>query len=160
MAMGKKRPNPMFAPARAADEYAEGGESSEFGPKAPPPPPGWVPGTGDRPMAVPDDTLRDVLVGLMQKPVDAFTPHGPEARGYADKLTTLAEFNPVVGGVTSAGDFYDAAKRGDKSDMAWAAAFMGLNALGVKPMARALKGAMRGRTYPWGEGDFTRPKVK
>ena len=108
-----------------------------------------------------DDTLRDKGVNAIDTGLGWLRPgEGRSNRAMATKLMNIAEFNPVVGAATSGGDFVDAAKRGDKSDMASSALFTGLNAMGVSPMLKALKGAMRERSLPWGELDPFRPKVQ
>jgi hypothetical protein len=107
-----------------------------------------------------DDTLRDKLTGLINKPLSMIAPNERAAYDMAQRLMTLGEVNPLVGAATSAGDFYDAAKRGDKSDMASAALWTGLNAAGVGGTAKFLKGGLREQPLPWGEFDPFKPVVR
>ena len=135
-------------------------EGESWSPDDPVPPNRTVPVRPKGEIKGTEDTLRDRLVGLIATGLDPFAPDGRSGYQMAGKLTDLAEINPAVGLATSGDDFYRAAKVGDKSDMASAALFAGLNAAGMKPLGAALKGGMRGKTYPWGELDPFRPKVR
>jgi len=161
MAMFKKPSSRMFDKApmdRRKEPLGDEGES--WSPDDPAPQNRAVPVKPKGEIKGTDDTLRDKFVGGIDAAISPFAPSGRSSYAMAKKLEDVFEFNPVVGTAASAGDVYDAAKRGDKTDLAKSLGMTALNALGVKPMAGALKGSMRGKSFPWGEIDPFRPKVQ